>query len=138
MVTYGTHDHPPLRAAWEQLASDAAKPGETNARKEMRALADFAGFRSKSLPKTVTPELHEAFLEALFGSNSYLAVVMITDLFARTERFNFPGVATGANWSQRLHVPVQELNREPILPKLREILRKTGRVKEQEALTAPM
>ncbi|MHA3772369.1 4-alpha-glucanotransferase [Verrucomicrobiota bacterium sgz303538] len=127
LVTYGTHDHPPLRAVWEQLAADTAKPGGFNARREMRALADFAGFRSKTLPQTFTPELHEAFLEALFGSNSYLAVVMITDLFARTERFNFPGVAMGANWSQRLHVPVHELDQESILPKLREILRKTGR-----------
>ncbi|RYD74409.1 MAG: hypothetical protein EOP84_19970, partial [Verrucomicrobiaceae bacterium] len=128
LVTYGTHDHPPLRATWEQLAAEAAQPDGEYAQKEMRRLAEFANYHAKSLPRELTPELHAAFLESLFRSNSYLAVVMITDLFARTERFNLPGTAMGANWSQRLHAPVRALYKEPVLPQLREILRDSGRV----------
>jgi 4-alpha-glucanotransferase len=83
------------------------------------------------LPETLTPEVHEALLGALFRSESWLAVVMITDLFARSERFNLPGVATSANWSQRVHEPTAYLQREPGIERLRALLRETGRAVER-------
>jgi 4-alpha-glucanotransferase len=128
LVTYGTHDHEPLRAMWDQLVKDAEGPEPGGPRWEMRILADYAGLDPNEPPKSFTPELHEKLLRALFASNSWLAVVMITDLFGRTERFNYPGVAGDANWSQRLHARVAELGGEAILPKVTEMLRETGRI----------
>jgi 4-alpha-glucanotransferase len=46
---------------------------------------------------------------------------MVTDLFGRKERFNLPGVGTG-NWTQRLHRPIGELDFDPELPSVPELL----------------
>jgi 4-alpha-glucanotransferase len=120
LTTYGTHDHDPLRVAWEGLVK-AGKGAE------LQALAAYAGIDAATLPEALTPEVHEALLGALFRSNSWIAVVMITDLFARSERFNLPGVATSANWSQRVHEPTAYLNREPEVERIRALLKETGR-----------
>ncbi len=128
LVTYGTHDHEPLKAMWEGLAKAAQGPDAGGPRWEMRILAEYAGLDPEHPPQSFTHELHEKLLRALFASNSWIAVVMITDLFGRSERFNLPGVAGDTNWSQRLHAPVEELKREPILPRVKEILKETGRL----------
>jgi 4-alpha-glucanotransferase len=128
LATYGTHDHEPLKAMWDQLANQAAHgPDPGWAHWEMRILAKYAGLDFERPPETFTAELHEALLRALFRCNSWIAVVMITDLFGRTERFNYPGVAGSANWTQRLHVPVSQLYQEPILPRVSALLRESGR-----------
>lgn len=110
LATYGTHDHPPMRALWEGLTSSA--PDDESSAVELRALRSFAG-----LPDEVGPEystqVHEALLRALLESNSWLVVLMVTDVFARTERFNLPGTAGGQNWTQRMHLPVSDLSRDP-------------------------
>ncbi len=126
LATYGTHDHDTLRAMWEQLAQHASGPDGGGARHEMRILADFAGWQGEP-PREFTPELHQALLRALFQSKSWIAVVMITDLFGRSERFNLPGVAGSANWTQRLHANVADLRREPILPAITGLLRESHR-----------
>lgn len=126
LVMYGTHDHDTLKAAWDQLSRDAAKPDGGHAQYELRILAHFAGL--PEAPRMFTPELHHALLRALFCSNSWIAVAMITDLLGRTERFNLPGVAGSENWSQRLHATVAELHHEPILPAISACLRDCGRV----------
>ena len=90
-------------------------------------MAKYAGLDFDRPPEKFTPELHEALLKALFRCNSWIAVVMITDLFGRTERFNYPGVAGSANWTQRLHVPASKLAQERILPRVSELLREAGR-----------
>ena len=48
---------------------------------------------------------------ALFRSNSWLAIVMITDLLGRKDRFNVPGTAADSNWTRRLHTTVARLGR---------------------------
>jgi 4-alpha-glucanotransferase len=48
--------------------------------------------------------VHERLLEALFRCNSWLAVVMITDLLGSDQRFNVPGSVGDMNWSARLPV----------------------------------
>lgn len=127
LVTYGTHDHEPLKVMWEGLVEAAAAPDAGGPRWEMRILLLYAGLDPEHPPQTFTRELHEALLRALFRSNSWLAVAMITDLFGRSERFNYPGVAGNANWSQRLHAPVIALGKEPILPFVREELKASHR-----------
>ena len=52
-------------------------------------------------------------MEALFRSNSWIAVCMITDLLARDERFNVPGTSANSNWSQRMHVTMETLTQDP-------------------------
>jgi 4-alpha-glucanotransferase len=43
--------------------------------------------------------------------NSWLVILMITDLFATTQRFNVPGAVSDANWSERLEgTPAQWRN----------------------------
>ena len=71
----------------------AAAPDAGGPRWEMRILLLYAGLDPENPPQTFTRELHEGLLRALFHSNSWLAVAMITDLFGRSERFNYPGVA---------------------------------------------
>lgn len=125
LVMYGTHDHDTLKAAWEQV-SRAAENGDGGAQHELRILAQYAGLHEA--PHEFTPELHHALLRALFCSNSWIAVAMITDIFGRTERFNLPGVSGSENWSQRLHATVKELYDEPILKEVSGFLRDCGRV----------
>jgi 4-alpha-glucanotransferase len=71
-------------------------------------------------------------MEALFRSESWIALTMITDLLARKDRFNVPGTATGSNWSRRMARTVEELARSRTVRKrmrlIREFLRKTGRL----------
>jgi 4-alpha-glucanotransferase len=127
LVTYGTHDHDTLKATWEQLNKEAAGPHGGGARHELHILARYAGLHDAP-PREFTPELHHALLRALFCSNSWIAVAMITDLFGRTERFNLPGVSGSQNWTQRLHATVAGLRTEPILPTVSALLRECGRV----------
>jgi len=128
LATYATHDHDPIRTMWEQLIRDSGAPGGDHARYELRILCDYIGIPAANPPQTFTTEVHLAMLRALLKSNSWLAVIMITDLFGRKERFNSPGVASGANWTQRLHVPVNRLAEEPLLRQIRQVLHETGRM----------
>jgi len=130
IATYGTHDHDTLRAWWDESAHEAARKDGAEARDARRVLSQFAG-QGGNPPREFTPELHEALLRALFESNSWIVVVMITDLFARAERFNLPGVGHG-NWTQRLHRPISELEQEPVLPRVRSLLSQSGRAAQAE------
>jgi 4-alpha-glucanotransferase len=61
-----------------------------------------------------------------------MAIYMITDLFASSQRFNVPGAVSESNWSQRLAQPVAQWSKDAALvakmTRIREILRATGRV----------
>jgi 4-alpha-glucanotransferase len=111
-----THDHPPLAAVWEEhwRNIDAGQDVENNLR-ELRMMMDFAGIRDEVRPREFTPELHEAYLRAVLRSNSWLAVVMITDVFGQTLRFNTPGTRNPDNWTVRLPKTVKELDEDPTL-----------------------
>ena len=71
-------------------------------------------------------------MEGLFRCESWLALVMITDLLGRKDRFNVPGLATGANWSRRMRETVEGLKRSRGVRRrmrlIRELLQKTGRI----------
>jgi 4-alpha-glucanotransferase len=71
-------------------------------------------------------------MEALFRCESWIALVMVTDLLARKDRFNVPGTATSSNWSRRMSKTVDELGKSRNIRKrmrqIRELLEKTGRV----------
>ncbi len=71
-------------------------------------------------------------MEALFRSESWIAIVMITDLLGRKDRFNVPGTAAKSNWSRRMPKTVADLDASPAIRKrmgfIRELLEKTGEV----------
>ncbi len=127
LATYGTHDHAPLRAMWEHYAAEAAQSGGDSARHELHLLARYAGLAQGHPLEQFTPEIHGALLAALFRSNSWIAIAMITDVFGRQERFNQPGVFGDENWTQRMHVPVVALFDDPGTDHVRQILRESGR-----------
>jgi 4-alpha-glucanotransferase len=58
--------------------------------------------------------------------------VMITDLFARKDRFNVPGTAGGTNWSRRMGKSVEDWKTSRTVRKrmrlIRDLLAKTNRI----------
>jgi 4-alpha-glucanotransferase len=71
-------------------------------------------------------------MEALFRCESWIALVMITDLLGRKDRFNVPGTAKSSNWSRRMSKTMDELGKSRNIRKrmglIRELLEKTGRI----------
>ena len=61
-----------------------------------------------------------------------MAIVMITDLLARKDRFNVPGTAADSNWSRRLQLTVARLRASRSVRHrmriVRALLEKTGRI----------
>ena len=108
LATYGTHDHEPILAFWNR--SHRLTPKE---RQELYKLASFAGLSYEEVSGDLGEGVHDKLMEALFRSNSWIAVCMITDLLSREERFNVPGTATDSNWSQRMHVTLETLSGDP-------------------------
>ena len=126
LATYGTHDHEPLRALWARWHGD---PQEGH--HELRRLGHFANLPEFEKPSAFDERIHQHLLRALFRSNSWIAVCMITDLLAREERFNVPGTAANSNWSQRMHLTVETLADDPAhrtrTEALRALLQEAGR-----------
>ena len=71
-------------------------------------------------------------MEALFSCESWIAMVMITDLLARKYRFNVPGTKTNLNWTRRMQRSVAQLSSSRKERKrmqiIHELLKRTGRV----------
>ncbi len=101
LAAYATHDHPPLRAMWEDWTS----PAREAAWAEARRVAVWCGLGECA---TFSDAIHRGLLRALFASESWMAVLMITDLFASTQRFNVPGAVTDENWTARIPEPVAQ------------------------------
>ena len=140
-TTYATHDFEPLRATWESWMAkiEAAETGgpETHAPRDtawrdVRRLAAWAGFEVPQITP-YTDDVHERLLHALFASNAWLGIYMITDLFASSQRFNVPGAISESNWSQRLNTPIHAWRDDAELAekmaRIREVIRATGRMR---------
>jgi len=131
LATYATHDHWPLTAMWEQMCA-AAEAGDGHQRWELEQLAGFAGL-SVHGPQPFTTEIHEGMLNGLFQCNSWIVVVMITDLFASKRRFNVPGAVADSNWSERMHRTVAQWTRDTArgakMDRIAAMLKQSGRVR---------
>lgn len=131
IATYATHDHPPLKALWDDLNA-AAKAGNGHALWELKQLAGYAGI-SAHLPHPFDADIHAALLAALLRCNSWIAVMMITDVFGSAQRFNVPGAIADSNWSERLPDPIGKWNENADLAaktaRVRRLLRETGRLR---------
>jgi len=76
-------------------------------------------------------DFYPAIMEALFKSNAWIAIVMITDLLARKYRFNVPGTTASSNWTRRMQRSVRQLRSSQKVQArmwlIHELLEKTGR-----------
>jgi len=140
VTTYATHDFEPLRTTWEGWMAkiEAAEHGGPETHKgrdqawsDVRRVAGWCGF---DVPR-ITPysdEIHEKLLRGLLATNSWMAIYMITDLFATTQRFNVPGAVSESNWSRRLDEPIahwdKDAKRKAKMDHIHQILRATGRL----------
>ena len=130
VATFATHDHKPLRALWEE-AFEKSHPSE-QARHDLAKIAEFAGLAPPEQSMDYLTQFYPSIFEALFRSESWIAIVMITDLLGRKDRFNVPGTAANSNWSRRLPGTIRKLaagreaRRQMLL--IRELLQKSGRV----------
>ena len=77
-------------------------------------------------------------MSALFNSNSWLAIVMITDLLARKDRFNVPGTTLETNWARRLSKTIVQMRDSRTIRRrikvIRELLEKSGRIRSEQIL----
>lgn len=108
-----THDHTPLAALWAECWAniDVGRNVEHN-RAELRRFMAFAGMPNEEPAREYADRLHEAFVQAVLQSNSWLAIFQITDVLAQAERFNTPGSTSQANWSHRLPQTVKQLDQQ--------------------------
>jgi 4-alpha-glucanotransferase len=130
VATYATHDHKPMRALWEEAFEHPTSTSD-QARVELEKIATFCDFTRTSHAIDFERNFYPAMIEALFKSESWIAVVMITDLLARKYRFNIPGTAASSNWVRRMQRSISQFRssrRERTRMQLiRQLLEKTGR-----------
>ena len=131
VATYCTHDHPPLRAMWEDAVTGNDAVAD-QARFDLEKIATFAEFKPPGEQIDFERDFYPAVMHALFKSGSWIAMVMITDLLARKYRFNIPGTAASSNWTRRMQRSISQLRSSPKERKrmqlIRELLRETGRL----------
>src|SRR5438093_1446052 len=131
VATYTTHDHKPLRALWEEAFERPAATSEQS-RFELAKIALFAGFDPKIDKVDFEKDFYPAIMEALFKSEAWITIVMITDLLARRYRFNVPGTAANLNWTRRMQRSVAQLRSsrkaQARMRLIRGLLEKNGRI----------
>jgi 4-alpha-glucanotransferase len=131
VATYTTHDHKPIRALWEEAFEHPTVTSEQS-RFDLAKIGSFAGFNPRIDQIDFEKEFYPAIMEALFRSEAWLAIVMITDLLARRYRFNVPGTNANLNWTRRIRRSVAQLRssrkEQPRMRLIHELLVKSGRV----------
>ena len=80
VATYATHDHKPLQALWQETLANSTTQ---QALSDIMKIAEFAGVSPPQLGANFERDFYAPVLEALFRSESWLTIVMITDLLAR-------------------------------------------------------
>jgi 4-alpha-glucanotransferase len=131
VATYTTHDHKPIRALWEDAFEHPTATSEQS-RFDLAKIAVFAGFDPRIDRVDFEKDFYPAIMGALFGSEAWLAIVMITDLLGRKYRFNVPGTKANLNWTRRMQRAVAQLRssrkEQKRMRLIHELLEKTGRV----------
>jgi 4-alpha-glucanotransferase len=131
VATYATHDHPPVRAMWEgaRAKNEAGTPQPDS---DLINISRFAGLNGRIDNLDYEKDFYPAIMTALFNCESWITIIMITDLLARKYRFNVPGVPGGANWTRRMQRPVSRLRSHPTekrrMKLIRQLLEKSGRI----------
>jgi 4-alpha-glucanotransferase len=109
VATYATHDHEPIRASWDEALKHPNSERGQQARATLEKIALFARLNSKIDQLDYEKDFYPAVMDALFTCNSWIAVVMITDLLARKYRFNVPGTRANLNWTRRIQRSIAKL-----------------------------
>lgn len=135
ITTYATHDHPPVKAFWDDAFALALGPDEgkaAEAKRELRAWLDFAGESGIPEMQSYNETIQLALLKGLMESNAWLAAYSFTDLLGLDARFNVPGASGDQNWSYRLPEKISEWENRwhPLLGLIRSLLRDAGRCAE--------
>lgn len=112
LVTYGTHDHQPIASFYEGLCKWWHGEDGHEGWLEVQRLMKFLGLDVDNPPESFTPALHKRMIEVLMECPSWLAVLMVSDLFGVSQRFNEPGIAGDSNWSQRLDRSLADYERD--------------------------
>jgi 4-alpha-glucanotransferase len=132
VATYSTHDHEPIRALWQQALEHPNSETGQQARVTLEKLALFAGLNSKIDQLDYEKDFYPTVMDALFRCNSWIAIVMITDLLARKYRFNVPGTNANLNWTRRIQRSIAKLRssrkEQKRMQLIRKLLEKTGHV----------
>jgi 4-alpha-glucanotransferase len=130
VATYTTHDHKPIRALWEEAFEYPTATSEQS-RFDLAKIAVFAGFDPRANQIDFEKDFYPAIMGALFRSEAWIAIVMITDLLARKYRFNVPGTKANLNWTRRIRRSIRQLRSSPKEQKrmrlIRELLESAGR-----------
>ena len=131
VATYATHDHEPIRALWDEALKHPNSEAGRQAHVTLEKITLFAGLNSKIDPLDYDKDFYPAVMEALFRCNSWIAVVMITDLLARMYRFNVPGTNASLNWTRRIQRSIAKLRssgkERRRMESIRDLLEKTRR-----------
>jgi 4-alpha-glucanotransferase len=132
VATYATHDHESIRALWDEAFECPASDAGEQARATLEKIALFAGLNSKIDQLDFEKDFYPAIIDALFKCDSWIAMVMITDLLARTYRFNVPGTKASLNWTRRMQRSIAQLSssrkEQKRMQLIHELLVKAGRV----------
>ena len=131
VATYATHDHEPIRALWHEAIERPNSEMGQQARMTLEKLALFARLKSKNGQLDYEKDFYPAVMDALFRCNSWIAVVMISDLLARNYRFNVPGTKANLNWTRRIQRSITKLRssrkERKRMQLIHELLVRTGR-----------
>jgi 4-alpha-glucanotransferase len=132
VATYATHDHQPIRALWDEALELPNSEIGKQACATLEKIALFAGLHSKIDQLDYEQDFYPAVKAALFRCNSWIAIVMITDLLARKYRFNVPGTKANLNWTRRIQRSIAKLRssrkERKRMQLIHELLAKTGRI----------
>jgi len=132
VATYATHDHQPIRALWDQALDTPNSETGQQARVTIEKISLFAGLNPEIDQVDYEKDFYPAIMDALFKCNSWIAMVMITDLLARKYRFNVPGTKANLNWTRRIQRSIAKLRsslrERKRMQLIRDLLIKTGRV----------
>jgi 4-alpha-glucanotransferase len=132
VATYATHDHEPIRTFWEEALELSSSETGQQGRATLDKIALFAGMHSKIDELDYEKDFYPAVMDALFRCNSWIAVVMITDLLARKYRFNVPGTRANFNWTRRIQRSIAKLRssrkERKRMQLIHELLVKTARI----------
>jgi 4-alpha-glucanotransferase len=131
VATWGTHDHAPLVTWYNELTRNWKGPNGHEPWLELQRLMHFLGLNENEPPERFNEKLHQAFLSALLEAKSCWTILVMSDVLGTETRFNQPGTASDANWSQRLDKSLSAFLADPATaPKfafLRDEIEKTGR-----------
>jgi 4-alpha-glucanotransferase len=117
---------------WDEALKQPTSESGEQARVTLQKIALFAGFDPKRDEQDFQKDFYPAIMDALVKCNSWIAIVMITDLLARTYRFNVPGTNANLNWTGRMQRSVARLSsgrkERNRMQFIHELLEKNGRI----------